>query len=67
MLTCGKLDHCANIKCLAIFLTPSKYEPLMSFCPLCRQAIKDEVLAEKHFWEEFDHDFETELDGPGNS
>jgi|KBSMisStaDraftv2_1062788.scaffolds.fasta_scaffold108673_2 hypothetical protein len=56
MLTCGKLDHCANSKCLAIFLTPSKYESLMSFCPLCRQAIKDEVEALDHLLEDAEDD-----------
>jgi len=66
MLGTHQLDHCANQNCAVIFLTPAKYEPLMSFCPLCRETIKYEADAEKRFWREVDHDFETELDGPGH-
>jgi len=43
MLGTHQLDHCANSECLAIFLTPPEYEPLMSFCPCCKQQILDEV------------------------
>ena len=65
MLTLGALNHCGNESCLAIYLTPTVYEPLMSFCPCCRESILEEVEKDKQFWEEFTHDFETELDGPG--
>ena len=43
MLALNQIDHCANADCLAIFRTPTVYEPLMSFCPCCRQTIMDEV------------------------
>jgi hypothetical protein len=65
MLTLGALNHCGNEACLAIYMTPKQYEPLMSFCPCCRAELFEEVEKDKQFWEEFTHDFETELDGPG--
>jgi hypothetical protein len=43
MLTLGSLNHCGNEACLAIYMTPKQYEPLMSFCPICKQEILDEV------------------------
>jgi len=64
MLGVNQLDHCANEECAAIFRTPAKYEPLMSFCPLCRAVILDDVEKEKRFWREVNDDFENDLDGP---
>ncbi len=56
----SRIVHCANEDCMAIYLTPSVYEQLSSFCPVCREWIKAELAKEKN-------DFETELDGPSDS
>jgi len=64
MLSLNQLDHCANEDCAAIFRTPTVYEPLMSFCPICRETIKYEADAERLFWEVVYRDFENDLDGP---
>ena len=73
MLAFNQITHCANENCLAIYLTPPKYLPLMSFCPACRSEITEQVVSDlwsrdseavrKEAYE--DDDFETELDGPG--
>lgn len=56
MLTCGQLDHCANQNCAVIFKTPMKIEPLMAFCPCCKQAIKDESEELDHMLEDAEDD-----------
>ena len=56
MLTLGKPAHCGNEACLNIFLAPMKYEPLMSFCPVCRQHIEDEVSFLDYLLEEAEDD-----------
>ena len=64
MLALNQIDHCANSECMAIYRTPTVYEPLMSFCPCCRQTIMDEAEKEKQFWIEVNDEFENDLDGP---
>ena len=64
MLALNQLDHCANQDCLAVFRTPMVYEPLMSFCPICRETIKYEAGEKQRFWDEVDYDFENDMDGP---
>lgn len=46
MITIHGVARCANSECMALFVPPKKYEPLMSFCPGCRQLIHQTVLGE---------------------
>jgi hypothetical protein len=56
MLTLGSLNYCGNQECLVIYMTPKQYEPLMSFCPICRACIMDEVNYLDRLLEEADDD-----------
>jgi len=54
MLAFNQITHCANENCLAIYLTPPKYEPFAAFCPCCRDAIIDQIESEQRLLDELE-------------